>query len=292
MHDNLLRLAAIGRSSSDSGGLGLPRSVSRSFIVLVAPILNALGWRLSPPDFWFVPVNGDDGDARVVHYLRSSEDSRLAGLAVETRALGSDIRSGVDFHLSRCESLGVPIFAITDGRWWHLYPIVSGIRAGSPLAMCDLFSEDSSDIEAMSMLRCGGSSSADGGVVASRSEWISLPDYDIRGLDKPSAIMFPDGSVSDRLRYVYDVQRFVVDWLCANGHLSAEMCPITTRRGSALVNTEPCDANGKVFRNHARTDTGLFVNTARVASGQLRAAVDLIEALGMDAESFRCRRLV
>ena len=73
---------------------------------------------------------------------------------IETRALGADIVDGIEFHLQRCIDTGVAIFAITDGRYWHLYPILAGVTPGDPAATCDLFSEDPSDVEAMTMLEC------------------------------------------------------------------------------------------------------------------------------------------
>ena len=73
---------------------------------------------------------------------------------IETRALGADIVDGIEFHLQRCIDTGVAIFAITDGRYWHLYPILAGVTPGDPAATCDLFSEDPSDVVAMTMLEC------------------------------------------------------------------------------------------------------------------------------------------
>ena len=123
-------------------------------MVLVVPVLNLLGWRVSHPEFWFIPSTMDDADARMVHSLRSDAVPDRTLAVVETRALGADIVSGIEFHLQRCIDNGVAIFAITDGRHWHLYPIVSGVTPGTPAAECDLFSGDESDVSAMSMLVC------------------------------------------------------------------------------------------------------------------------------------------
>ena len=128
--------------------------MSRTFVVLVAPLLNLLGWRVSHPEFWFVPSTMDDADARMVHALRSHAAHGRTLAVVETRALGADIVEGIEFHLQRCIEQGVAIFAITDGRHWHLYPIVEGVTPGKPAATCDLFSESESDVEPMAMLRC------------------------------------------------------------------------------------------------------------------------------------------
>ena len=134
--------------------LGPQNSVSRTFVILVAPILNLLGWRVSHPEFWFIPASLDDADARMVHALRSDvvPDRDLA--VVETRAFGANIVDGIEFHLERCISSGVAIFAITDGRYWHLYPIIQGVVPGEPVAQCDLFSENEADAAPMEMLRC------------------------------------------------------------------------------------------------------------------------------------------
>ncbi len=123
-------------------------------MVLVLPVLNLLGWRVSHPEFWFIPSTMDDGDARMVHALRSDAVPDRTLAVVETRALGADIVSGIEFHLQRCIETGVAVFAITDGRYWHLYPIVRGVMPGEPAAECDLFSRDESDVSAMSMLVC------------------------------------------------------------------------------------------------------------------------------------------
>lgn len=90
----------------------------------------------------------------MVHALRSdaAPDQTLA--VVETRALGADIVSGIEFHLQRCIQTGVAIFAITDGRYWHLYPIVKDVNVGQPAAICDLFSQDEPDAAPMEMLNC------------------------------------------------------------------------------------------------------------------------------------------
>ena len=73
---------------------------------------------------------------------------------IETRALGADIVDGIEFHLQRCIDTGVAIFAITDGRYWHLYPISEGVTPGKPTTVCDLFIGKPSDVEAMTMLEC------------------------------------------------------------------------------------------------------------------------------------------
>lgn len=90
----------------------------------------------------------------MVHALRSdaAPDQTLA--VVETRALGADLVTGIGFHLQRCVDTGVAIFAITDGRYWHLYPIVKDLNVGQPAAICDLFSESGADAAPMQMLNC------------------------------------------------------------------------------------------------------------------------------------------
>lgn len=137
--------------------LGVHRSVSRTFVILVAPILNLLGWRVSHPEFWFIPSSLDDADARMVHALHSDAVPDRTLAVVETRALGADIVEGIEFHLERCIKNGVAIFAITDGRRWHLYPIIQGVTPGNPVAICDLFSQNESDAAPMMMLRCSNS---------------------------------------------------------------------------------------------------------------------------------------
>ena len=120
----------------------------------MAPLLNLLGWRVSHPEFWFIPSTLDDADSRMVHALRSDAVPNRTLAVVETRALGADIESGLEFHLERCIDNGVAIFAITDGRYWHLYPIVEGVTPGEPAAVCDLFNQNESEIAPMAMLRC------------------------------------------------------------------------------------------------------------------------------------------
>lgn len=90
----------------------------------------------------------------MVHALHSDASPDRVLAVVETRALGTDIVTGIEFHLQRCVQTGVAIFAITDGRYWHLYPIVQGVTPGKPAAMCDLFSTEESDAAAMTMLKC------------------------------------------------------------------------------------------------------------------------------------------
>ncbi|MCY4474636.1 MAG: hypothetical protein OXC83_04285 [Chloroflexi bacterium] len=121
---------------------------------MVAPILNILGWRVSHPEFWFIPATRDDADARMVHALRSDAVPDRTLAVIETRALGADIIDGIEFHLQRCIDTGVAIFAITDGRFWHLYPILEGVTPGKPTAVCDLFSGNPCDVQAMTMLEC------------------------------------------------------------------------------------------------------------------------------------------
>ncbi len=90
----------------------------------------------------------------MVHALRSDATPDRTLAVVETRALGADIVTGIEFHLQRCIQTGIAIFAITDGRLWHLYPIVQGVTPGEPAAVCNLFSTEESDAAAMTMLKC------------------------------------------------------------------------------------------------------------------------------------------
>ena len=122
-------------------------------MILVAPILNLLGWRVSHPEFWFIPSSMDDADARMVHALHSDAVPDRTLAVVETRALGADILTGIEYHLERCINSGVAIFTITDGRHWHLYPIVEDVTPGEPAAVCDMFSSDEADAAPMTMLR-------------------------------------------------------------------------------------------------------------------------------------------
>ena len=94
----------------------------------------------------------------MVHALHSdiAPDRPLA--VVETRALGADIVTGIEFHLQRCIETGVAIFTITDGRYWHLYPIVQGVTPGKPAAVCNLFGTEEADVAAMTMLKCRNTS--------------------------------------------------------------------------------------------------------------------------------------
>ncbi len=90
----------------------------------------------------------------MVHALHSDTTPDQTLAVVETRALGADIVTGIEFHLQRCVETGVAIFAITDGRYWHLYPIVQDVTPGKPAAVCNLFSSEESDATAMTMLKC------------------------------------------------------------------------------------------------------------------------------------------
>ena len=112
---------------------------------------------MSHPEFWFIPATHNDADARMVHALRSDAVRDRALAVVETRAFGADIVSGLEFHLQRCITTGVAIFAITDGRFWHLYPIVDGVTPGNPAAVCDMFSNSEAETSPMLMLRCANS---------------------------------------------------------------------------------------------------------------------------------------
>ncbi len=213
---------------------------------------------------------------------RPSVQGRAAAV-IETRSLGSNIRDGIEFHLERCRRSGIPIFAITDGRIWELYPIVPGVMPENPTATCDLYSSDLAKIEAMKMLLAPMER------FQTPAQWLPITEYEMSSLNKPTEIMFPDGSISNRLRYVYDIQLLIVDWLHDNGFLAAESCPLKTPRGSMLVSTTPTDVRGKPFRTHAVSKTGLYVNTARIADGQRRAAIDTILAVGLDPTEFKCR---
>ena len=90
----------------------------------------------------------------MVHALHSDASPERTLAVVETRAFGTDIITGIEFHLQRCIETGVAIFAITDGRYWHLYPIVQGVTPGEPAAVCNLLSTEESDAAAMAMLKC------------------------------------------------------------------------------------------------------------------------------------------
>lgn len=90
----------------------------------------------------------------MVHALYSDATPDRTLAVIETRVLGADIVTGIEFHLQRCIQTGVAIFAITDGQYWHLYPIVEGVTPGKPATVCNLFSTEESDVAAMTMLKC------------------------------------------------------------------------------------------------------------------------------------------
>lgn len=53
----------------------------------------------------------------MVHALHLDTTPNQTLAVVETRALGADIVTGIEFHLQRCIETGVAIFAITDGSF-------------------------------------------------------------------------------------------------------------------------------------------------------------------------------
>ena len=66
----------------------------------------------------------------MVHALRSDAIPDRTLAVVETRALGADIVTGIEFHLQRCVQTGVSIFAITDGQILASLPDRGGCHSG------------------------------------------------------------------------------------------------------------------------------------------------------------------
>ena len=117
--------------------------------------------------------------------------------------------------------------------------------------------------------------------------WIPLSEISQATVDKKPARVRFAGHAPQAIRSWVQVLIQSTEWLCKEGTLTREQCPIG-REGKGvsrfLVSTNPVHKNGANFAQPYQTSTGLFLEVNHSARSCVNLAKELLNQLGVSPE--------
>ena len=249
----------------------LMESEARTRMVLIDPILHALGWHVHDPQL----VVGEYrvGGGRADYALMGGDGNPLA--VIEAKKLGADLSAHRAQMVSYAVASGIKYAAITDGNNWEAYKVFEPRPLEDKCVLRVSISNDPASANALRLLLLWRANLGTGSPISPISPddkvipppqpndgWVPLGTYHPKpGTTCPRAIQFWDGT-SQRLGNWYEILSFVVDKLYRDGILTKSNLPIMSTSKTSIANSEPMHPNGTVFKSKACVaDASIFVNT-------------------------------
>ncbi len=278
----------------------LRENETRTRMVLIDPLLKALGWNPADPGV-VTPEYRVSG--RLADYALLRPDGEPAA-TIEAKKLGTQLQVHRDQMLSYAIKEGIPYAGLTDGNNWELYNIFQPVKLEEKRILEISIAADPVHESALKLLLLWRPNltsgkpvpvnkpvlvdhpppSPPGPVVAPPvNNWVPLPEYNPRpGTPCPGAIRFWDDSEQPLERW-NQVLTSIVEKLYAEGRFTAKDRTIGWSKKFYCVNTEPVHPTGKKFGNSKKiADGSLFVEGGLSASGARRNAKRVLEYFGQN----------
>ena len=288
-------------------GAELRENETRTRLVLIDPLLFALGWDVSDPEAVMPEYKTKGGTQADYALLRS--DGRPA-VIVEAKKLGAAKSSHHLQMLNYANMSGIEYAGLTDGDRWELYSVFErgrleerrilevsiinmpvhesalkllllwrpNVTSGKPASAAEpIFGMGSRELPPEAPVPAPS---------PAQSNWVVLSEYNPpAGTPYPAAIRFWDGSEL-RLQKWYEILTSVVEKLYAGKRLTMKDLPIGWSNKVYSVHTEAIHPNGKEFVSARQIEgTPLFVNVHLSAAGVRRNTKRILEFCRLDPTS-------
>ena len=265
MLDDLVDLIETLKTRIRDHGHTLRENETRTRMVLVDPLLCALGWDTRNPDLVAAEFSASNGRA---DYALLGDGTPVA--TVEAKRLGEPLNRPEHLNqmLTYANAVGIPNAAITDGDHWRLYEVfkqasleerlILEVRvAGEPPIACAMkflalwrryLSAES--VENRVLPRDLDESPAPSPPRrrevphTTHQAGTPLPDVDLQEYSRPGQLLFPDGNNADVTSWP-KVLGEVVKWLVDGNRV--RRTPLLSPRGKILLNTRNRNSQGKPF---------------------------------------------
>lgn len=276
--DDLVSVIETLQQRMNDYGSSLRQNETRTRTALINPLLCALGWDVSDPEF--VTTEYNVGEGRADYALIGLEPIPTA--MVEAKRLGHPLSDDERMQmLNYANARGVRYAAVTDGDIWEFYEVFKQAPLEDRRLM-NLSIDNTPAFEcALKLLilwrpnvSSGKATSAEEPLVPPNTTNLSspvqhqpesspatpivfTPGAGWRNLSSfipntgdphPAALRFQNGDEYEMISWRQILQQ-TVGWLWTQGKLTMQHTPISSSKQRYIVNLEPSHPDGKAFHN-------------------------------------------
>ena len=300
--DDLVDLVETLKARMQKHGHSLRESETRTRMVLVDPLLCALGWDTRNPEL--VEAEYPVRRGRVDYALLGDGTTPVA--VVEAKRLGEPLDEHLNQMLSYANELGIPKAAITDGNRWQLYEVFKQAPIQERVILRVRVADEQPVQCAMRLLALWRRSLSEQNRVPpdldeetqpqpsppSRDQQKThltgtpLPRLDLKskGNPKPHRIHFPDSHSSDVNSGWVAVLVAVAEWLVVGNRVRSR--PLRSDRGTVLLNTMPTNSKGKALSTPKQVGD-LYVEGNVSAQLAVNRSIEMLRLCDVDPSEVR-----
>ena len=305
--DDLYQLVESLQSRIDAHADELRKNEALTRYALIDPLLRALGWDTADPSQVLIEYQSGGGSADYALLAADGEPK----IIVEAKRLGTPLQGAVTQGINYCIQLGIPFFALTEGRQWELYETFLPVPLQQKLVMqLDLKGPIAKTcLDALALWRQNAAEDAlapgahpvlntttpvpeepaavpsDVVQVEPETEWHRLAGFKPESGSKPAAVRFSDGQVGVALSWS-NLNAEIVAWLKAGGHLSDSDLPFKLGNATSYFVNKVNDKGGEVPFKTWRVVDGWFMNANYNAGQHMNNARGVIQRAGLNPADF------
>ena len=306
--DDLVEVIETLKERIRDHGDSLRQNEIRTRVVLIDPLLTALGWDVANPGV--VTAEYDVSGRRADYALLGS--GAFPAATMEAKKLGESLDSHRMQMLNYSNAAGIRFAGLTDGNRWELYEIFKqgtlderrileavissessahlalkflllwqpNLEAGQPVsANSSIFDRALSDVSVVEPAIDDPPSEP----VLSGKGWTSLADFHfVSGEKAPVLVRFPNGDEKELGRW-NRVLLESAEYLVRIGRLTAQVCPVPVPRSPRYsVHREAIHSDGKGFTVSRTLSNNLFCEVNVSGSSAVIYTKSLLQHCGQD----------
>ena len=298
--------ARINKTRADTYESKLGDNEYRTRIVLIDPVLCALGWDVSDPAL--VTIEDHHSGVGTPDYALLGRDGKPKAY-IEAKKLGETEgppkRADMDQLRRYGDELNINYVGLTDGDHWIFRDFSRGFSSQESYPLDVTISKEPVSQCALKFLLLWQRNLEAGQLIGasepilvtppdpdsipekpdelqpvapSNEGLVSLADFRFDRNNMPSRIHLPDGQVNPINAWI-GIFKETAEYLIRKGKLTEAVCPI-----GAVVNTKPQSESGTEWRpeHTSRLSNGLFFNRNVGGSDQVKRAKSLLMRFGED----------
>ncbi len=280
----------------------LSKNETATRYALIDPLLTALGWDVSEPAQVQPEYRAGDGYADYAMLAGRDKPS----LVIEAKRLGRPISDGISQSITYCIEEGIEYFVVTNGERWAAYethkpaPInekrlvefsISDPTQTTVMKALWLWRGNFELVSSVKPTSLGGLEDPGPEKPPNEPPKPPVPSVPLSKLKAksgdpaPATLIFPDGKEKSVTKW-NQVQIATVEWLTETNRLTPDHCPLTTPRGTYLVNTSNHRHDGKEFSYGVQVN-GLYIDKNKSIPNHVSTTKQILTHLGVDLTQVR-----
>ena len=305
--DDLYELIETLQARINAHAPEMQKSEALTRYALIDPLLRGLGWDTGDPSQVLVEYQSGGGSA---DYALLAADGQPK-IIVEAKRLGTPLQGAVTQGINYCIQLGIPYFALTEGRQWELYetflPVplqeklvmqlnLKGSIAKTCLDALALWRQSAADdalasgahpvLDATSQIPQESTAvEMDVVQVEPDAEWHVLLGFKPESGSKPAAVRFSDGQMEVAHSWS-NLNAEIVAWLKAGGQLLDSDLPFKLGNATSYFVNRVNDKGGEEPFKTWRVVDGWFMNANYNAAQHMNNARGVIQRAGLNPADF------